>query len=94
MEKISETGIEKYIERIGSDGIVMNIRVETTSEGKRVNANVVRNDEKTEAQLIRECDGATLLTVRKDADLTVDEFKELFTKCGNVLANLCYVNDN
>ena len=87
MEKISETGIEKFREPIGSDGLVMNIRVETTAEGKHVNAPITRDDKQL-AQLIRENDGSTLLTIRKDAVLSAEEFGEIFTKSGSVLAEI------
>lgn len=92
MKKVSETGIEKYTEQIGSGDMVMNIRVETTAEGKRVSANAVR-DEKQIAQLIRETDGTTLLSIRKDAALSAEEFSDLFTKSAAVLAEIYDIND-
>lgn len=92
MKKVSETGIEKFTEQIGSGDLVMNIRVETTAEGKRVSAPVVR-DEKQVAQLIRETDGSTLLTIRKDAVLSAEEFGDLFTKSAAVLAEIYDIKD-
>ena len=92
MQKISETGIEKYTEQIGSGDLVMSIRVETTAEGKRVSAPVVR-DEKQAAQLIRETDGSTLLTIRKDAALSAEEFGDLFAKSAAVLAEIYEINE-
>jgi len=92
MKKVSETGIEKFTEQIGSGDLVMNIRVETTAEGKRVSAPVVR-DEKQLAQLIRETDGSTLLTIRKDATLSAEEFSDVFTKSAAVLAEIFDIKD-
>ena len=92
MKKVSETGIEKFTEQIGSGDLVMNIRVETTAEGKRVSAPVVR-DEKQVAQLIRETDGSTLLTIRKDVVLSAEEFGDLFTKSAAVLAEIYDIKD-
>lgn len=93
MQKISETGIEKFRETIGSQGVVMNIRVETLNEGKRTYADIVR-DEKSEGQLIRETDGSTLLTIRKDADLTAEELAEVFTKSGEILVEVYELDNN
>ena len=92
MKKVSETGIEKFTEQIGSSDLVMNIRVETTAEGKRVSAPVARN-EKQVANLIRETDGMILLTIRKDAVLSAEEFGDLFAKSAAVLAEIYDINE-
>lgn len=92
MKKVSETGIEKFTEQIGSGDLVMNIRVETTAEGKRVSAPVARN-EKQVANLIRETDGMILLTIRKDAVLSAEEFGDLFAKSAAVLAEIYDINE-
>ena len=92
MKKVSETGIENFTEQIGSGELVMKIRVETTADGKRVSAPVLR-DEKQLAQLIRETDGSTLLTIRKDATLSAEEFSVVFTKSAAVLAEIFDIKD-
>lgn len=92
MEKISSTGIEIYKEPIGSNGVLMKVRVETTEEGTHVSAPVLRGDKQL-AQLIRENDGSTLLTIRKDAVLTAEEFSDIFTKSAAVLAEVYGIGD-
>ena len=66
--------------------------METTADGKRVSAPVLR-DEKQLAQLIRETDGSTLLTIRKDAILSAEEFSDVFTKSAAVLAEIFDIKD-
>lgn len=87
MKKVSETGIEKYTEEIGTEGMVMNIRVETTADGKRVNA-PVKKGEKTVATLTSENDGSIFLSVAKDAGLIPAEFFDLFAKSASVIAEI------
>ena len=86
MEKVSQTGIEKYTEKIGED-IVMNIRVETNADGKKVSAPYKRG-EKTIGSLTSETDGSIFLSVNKDANLTPAEHFDLFAKAANVIAEI------
>ena len=90
MRKISETGVEKYTEEIGNSGLVMNIRVETTADGKKVNAPVKRAD-KTVACLTRETDKSVFLSINSDANLSAEEFSSLFSKSVSVLNELASV---
>ena len=87
MKKVSETGIEKYTEEIGSEGIVMNIRVETTAEGKKVSAPFVKEDKKI-GSLTSEIDGSIFLSINKDAGLTPAEHFDLFAKAASVMAEI------
>ena len=87
MKKVSETGIEKYTEEIGAEGMVMNIRVETTANGKSVNA-PVRKGDKTVASLTSETDGSIFLSVHKNAGLTPEEHFDLFAKAASVIAEI------
>ena len=87
MKKVSETGIEKYTEEIANGALVMNIRVETTEDGKAVNAPVRRN-EKVVATLTSENDGSIFLSVNKDANLSAEELTDLFAKSASVIAEI------
>ena len=87
MKKVSQTGIEKYTEEIGNEGAIMNIRVETTAEGISVNAPVRRNEKKI-ATLTSESDGSAFLSVEKDANLSPEEFFDIFHKSASVLAQI------
>lgn len=87
MEKVSATGIENYTESIGSNGAVMNIRVETTPEGIFINA-PVKKDGKELALLARQQDGKTILVIRADAAITSEEFFDVFNKSAEVVAEI------
>ena len=87
MKKVSETGIEKYTEEIGTNGIVMEIRVETTADGKKVSAPIKKGD-KTIATLTSETDGSIVLSVNRDAGLTPAEHFDLFGKAASVMAEI------
>ena len=80
-------GIDKYTEEIGSDGMIMNIRVEITADGKKINAPVVKN-EKTVASLSSETDTSLFLSIDKAANLTPEEHFDLFAKCASVVAEI------
>lgn len=87
MEKVSQIGIEKYTENIGSEGAVMNIRVETTANGKAINA-PVKKGEKNVATLTRNEDGSIFLDIKKDSQLSAAELQDLFTKSFAVLSEV------
>ena len=87
MQKVSEVGVVKYNQAIGGNGLNMEIRVETTSEGVKVNAPVKRSDT-TIACLSRETDGSVFLSVNKNANLSLQETQSLFTESFNVLNDL------
>lgn len=87
MEKVSETGIEKFREKIGTDGLIMNIRVQKTADGTSFNAPVVRGEKKV-ATLSSETDGSFMLSAEKDANLSPAEFFDLFKKSADVLAEI------
>lgn len=87
MEKVSTTGIENYTETIGSNGAVMNIRVETTPEGKFINA-PVKKDNNEVAILARQQDGKIILVVKAGAQITKEEFLDIFKKSADVVAEL------
>lgn len=87
MEKVSTTGIENYTEKIGNDGAVMNIRVETTQEGKLINA-PVKKDKIELAVLARQQDGKIILMVRAGVEMTKEEFFDLFKKSAEVISEL------
>ena len=89
MKKVSETGIEKYTEEIGTEGMVMNIRVETSADGKKVSAPIVKGEnEKKIGSLISEVDGSIFLSIDKNANLAPEEHFDLFAKAASVMAEI------
>lgn len=87
MKKVSETGIEKYTEEIGTGGTIMSIRVETTADGKYLNGQVKKND-KTVSTLSIENDGRIFMSVSSDANLTNEEFYDLFPKAAAIVGEI------
>lgn len=87
MEKVSATGIENYTEKIGNDGAIMNIRLETTPEGKLINAPVKKNGKEL-AILARQQDGKIILVVRANVEINKEEFSDIFNKAASVLLEL------
>lgn len=87
MEKVSEIGIEKFKENVANGALVMYIRIETTDDGKSVNAPVKRG-EKVVATLTSETDGSIFLSVNKDANLSAEEHADLFAKSASVMAEI------
>ncbi len=87
MEKVSATGVENYTEKIGSNGAVMYIRVETTQEGILINAPIKKG--KTElAVLARQQDGKNILLIKSGVEITTDEFYDIFKKSAEVIAEI------
>lgn len=85
MEKVSSTGVEIYNEEIGSNGAVMNIRVETTQNGILINA-PVKKDANEIAVLARQQDGRIALLIKSGVEITTDEFYDIFNKSAKVIA--------
>lgn len=87
MRETEAKSVRCFTEDIGSDGAVMEIRLETNGERKKVYAKVMK-DGREVAFASREESGEIILSVKRQSELTGEEYLDVFRKSGLCIAQL------